>query len=150
VRSHRRTPRHTTHFDQIAAGLRAWAKGLFSAEAAVELLIGHGSWLCREDFLEVAVEFGRGIVDGSVMAAVAWEAAVAGLEAGRLPCSSSEAQMLRLAASIADGLRVDLGSALSGLDEHNIAVVAGAVLHAAGHRNLGFPQSTLAFGGEWR
>jgi hypothetical protein len=54
-------------------------------------------------------------------------------------------QMLRLAASIADGLRVDLGSALSGLDEHNAAVVAGVVLRAAGHPHLG---SWLAFGGE--
>jgi hypothetical protein len=150
VKARRRTPRHTTCFDEIAAGLRAWAKGLFSAEAAVELLIGHGSWLCREDFLEVAVEFGRGFVNGSVMAAIDWEAAIAGLEAGRLPCSSSEEQMLRLAASIADGVRVELGSALSGLDEHNIAVVVGAVLHAAGHRKLGLPQPTLAFGGQWR
>jgi len=98
----------------------------------------------------VAVEFGRGFVDGSVMAAVDWEAAVAGLDAGRLPCSSSENQMLRLAASIADGVRLDLGSALSGLDERNATLVAAAVLHAAGHRNLGFPQGTLAFGGEWR
>jgi hypothetical protein len=97
------------------------------------------------------VEFGRGFVDGSVMAAVDWEAAVVGVDAGRLPCSSSEEQMLRLAASIADGVRVDLGSALSGLDEHNIAVVVGAVLHAAGHRKqLGLLQRTLAFGGEWR
>jgi len=98
----------------------------------------------------MAVEFGRGIVDGSVMAAVDFEAAVAGLEAGRLPCASSEGQMLRLAASIADGVAVDLGSALSGLDERNIAVVAGAMLHAAGHRELGLPQRTLALGGTWR
>ena len=33
--------------DDLAAALRAWAKGLFSAEAAVELLIGHRSWLHR-------------------------------------------------------------------------------------------------------
>jgi len=54
------------------------------------------------------------------------------------------------AASIADGVRVDLGSALSGLDEHNVTVVAGAVLHAAGHRKLGVPQGTLASGGQGR
>ena len=34
-------------------------KACSAAEAAVELLIGHRSWLYREDFLEVAVEFGR-------------------------------------------------------------------------------------------
>jgi hypothetical protein len=106
-------------------------------EAAVELLIGHGWWLCREDFLEMAVGFGRGIADGAVLAAVDWEAAVEGLEAGRLPCSSSEGQMLRLAASIAGGVRLDLGSVLSGLDERNACLVAAAVLRACGHPDSG-------------
>jgi hypothetical protein len=119
--------------------LRGWAKGLFSAEAAVELLIGHGSWLCREDFLEIAVEFGPGIAEGAAMAAVDWEAAAAALEAGRLPCSGGEGRILRLAASIAGVMAVDLGSVLAGLDERNIAEVARAVLHAAGHRELGIP-----------
>jgi hypothetical protein len=115
--------------------LRAWAKGLFTGEAAVELLIGHGSWLYREDFLEIAIEFGQGITDGAVMAAVDWEAAVAALDAGRLPCSGGEGRILRLAASIGGGVAVDLGSALPGLDERNIAAVARAVLHAAGRRD---------------
>jgi hypothetical protein len=101
-------------------------------EAAVELLIAHGWWLFREDFLEIAVEFGQTTADGTVLAAVDWEAAVADLDSGRLPCSSSEGQMLRLAASIADGTLLDLRSALSGLDESNAALAAAAVLHAAG------------------
>jgi len=82
----------------------------------------------------MAVEFGEGIVDGVAAAAVDWESAVVGLDNGRLPCSSSEGQVLRLAASIAEGVRLDLGSALSGLDERNVRLVAAAVLHAAGHR----------------
>jgi hypothetical protein len=82
------------------------------------------------------VEFGYGIGDGAVMAAVDWEAAVAALEAGRLPCSGGEGRMLRLAASMAGGVAVDLGSALLGLDERNITLIAGAVLQAAGHREL--------------
>ena len=65
------TPRLTTCFDDLAAALRAWAKGLFTAEAAVELLIGHRSWLYREEFLEIAVEFGREITGGAVLAAAA-------------------------------------------------------------------------------
>jgi hypothetical protein len=136
---HRRKPFLTTCFDDLAAALRAWAKGVFTAEAAVELLIGHGLWLYRQDFVEIAVESGRGIADGVAMAAVDWQAAVAALEAGRLPCSGGEGRILRLAASIAGGVAVDLGSALPGLDERNIALVAGAVLHAAGHRDLGGP-----------
>ncbi|MQB02245.1 MAG: hypothetical protein GEU78_18715, partial [Actinobacteria bacterium] len=126
----------------MAAALWAWARGLFRAEAAVELLIGHGFWLCRNDFLDVAVEFGRGVVDGSPMAAVDWERAAAALEAGRLPCSDSEAQMLRLAVSIADGVPLDLGRAVSGLDEHNIVLVAAAMAQAAGHREIGVPHGT--------
>jgi len=70
------------------------------------------------------------------MAAVDWEAAVAALEAGRLPCSGGEGRMLRLAASIAAGVPVDLGGAVSGLDAANAGLAAGAVLHAAGHRGL--------------
>lgn len=84
----------------------------------------------------MAVESGRGIADGTVMASVDWEAAVAALEAGRLPCSGGEGRILRLAASIAAGVAVDLGSVLAGLDERNIAGVARAVLHAAGHRDV--------------
>ena len=112
MRGCQRTPLLTTGFDDLAAALRVWAKGLLCTEAAVELLIGHGSWLYREDFLEIAVEFGRGIADGAVMAAVDWEAVVAALEAGGLPCSGGEGRILRLAASIAGGVAVDLGSAL--------------------------------------
>ena len=89
------------------------------------------------------MEFGRGIADGAAMAAVDWEAAVAALDAGRLPCSAGEGRILRLAASIAGGVPVDLGSALSGLDERNIAGVARAVLHAVGHRD-----PRVAAGGE--
>jgi len=46
-----------------------WAKCLLCLEAAVELLIGNRSWLFREDFLEIAVEFGW---DGRYSAASRW------------------------------------------------------------------------------
>jgi len=32
----------------LSAALRRWAKGLFTAEAAVDLLIGHGLWTGAE------------------------------------------------------------------------------------------------------
>jgi hypothetical protein len=141
----RRTPRLTTCFDDLAAALRAWTKGLFTAEAAVELLIGHRSWLYREDFLEIAVEYGQGITSGPVMAVVDWEAAVAALEAGVLPCSGGEGRVLRIAASIAAGVPVDLRETVTGLDENNAVLAAAAVLHAAGRRDL-----RVAAGGERR
>jgi hypothetical protein len=137
VKSRRRTPRLTTGFDDLAAALRSWAKGLFSTEAAVELLIGHRSWLYRDDFLEIAVESGQGITSGAVMAAVDFEAAARALGAGLLPCSGGEGRVLRIAASIAGGMPVDLREAVTGLDENNAVLAAAAVLHAAGYRDLG-------------
>ena len=116
--------------------LRVWAKGLLCTEAAIGLLIGNRSWLFREDFREIAVEFGREVFGGRVMAAVDFGAAASALETGVLPCSAGEGRVLRIAASIAEGVPVDLREAVTGLDASNIVLVAEAVLHAAGHRNL--------------
>jgi hypothetical protein len=118
----------------LAEALRASSRGLYCAEAAVELLIGHLVWLLRGDFVGQCIETGEGMAGGTPMAWVDWSSAVAGLEAGRLPCSSGEGRVLRIAASLADGVPVDLGQAVSGLDDANIVLVARAVLHAAGHR----------------
>jgi hypothetical protein len=127
--------------------LRVWAKGQFSTEAAAGLLIGHRSWLYRGDFLDIAVEFGWEAFSGQVMAVVDFEAAAGALEAGVLPCEGSEGQILRLAASIAAGVPVDLGGAVSGLDAASIGLVADAVLHAAGH--LGLHVSAGARSARW-
>jgi hypothetical protein len=112
--------------------MRAWAKGLLCLEAAVELLIGHGMWLYRQDFLDAAVEL---VTDsGRIMAHVNFAAAVDALESGALTGSGSEKGMLRFAAGIAAGCPVDLQDALPGLDGANAVLVADAVLHAAGAR----------------
>jgi hypothetical protein len=100
--------------------------------AAVELLIGHRFWLGREDFVERFVEMHASAVGGTPMAFLDWEAAARALGAGRLACSDSQGRVLRVAASIAEGVPVDLRDALSGLDEPNLALIAGAVLHAGG------------------
>jgi hypothetical protein len=100
-------------------------------EAAVELLIGHRWWLIRDDFLAY-VEFCRGF-HGESMAAIDWQAAWAALEDGHLPCSRGERQVLRAAASIADGVPIDLRDAVSCLDAANCVLVARAVLAAGGH-----------------
>jgi hypothetical protein len=121
----------------LAEALRSNVRGLYCAEAAVELLIGHLGWLLRGDFVGQFVETGEGLVDGTPMAWVDWPAAVAALEAGRLPCSCGEGQVLRIAASIADGVLIDLSQAVSGLDDANIVLAARAILHAAGRREAG-------------
>jgi hypothetical protein len=114
--------------------VRARADGLANAEAAAEL-IGSCRWLGRYDFVEDFVEIGRGgLRNDTVMAVIDWQAAVTALDAGRLPCSSSEGRLLRIAASIAGHVPVCLGAVLGGLDEDNIALVVGAVQHANGAR----------------
>jgi hypothetical protein len=121
----------------LAEALRANSRGLYCAEAAVWLLIGHQRWLHRGDFVGEFIETGQSFIDGTAMAFVDWPAVVAALGAGRLPCSDSEAQILRIAASIADGIAVNMREAVSGLDVANMALVCQAVLHAAGHREAG-------------
>jgi hypothetical protein len=78
--------------DEIVKGLRAWAAGDRINEAAVELLIAHGTWLRRGDFLRAAIDQGDG------MARVDWDAA---REFERdSPASTTERAMLRLAVAI--------------------------------------------------
>jgi hypothetical protein len=119
----------------LAAALRAGAAGLYCAEAGAELLIRQQSWLSRGDFAPFVV-IAPAAAGRAVTAAVGWEAAIAALDGGALPCSSGERRMLRLAASIAGGIPVDLGEALTGLDRAGIAAAASAVLHAGGHRGV--------------
>jgi hypothetical protein len=121
----------------LAEALRANARGLYCAEAAVRLLICHMGWLLRGDFVDEFIKTETSISDGTPMAFVDWSAAVVALEAGRLPCSSGEAQILRIAASLAEGVPVDLRDAVSGLDRASILLVTQVVLHAAGHRHAG-------------
>jgi hypothetical protein len=116
------------------AALRAHARGLYHAEAAVELLIGHRRWLCRDEFVGRFVWVGKAGVGDRLLAVVDWPAAVAALAAGRLPCSDGESCVLRIAASIGKGVPVDLNDCLSILDYENVGLVAQAVLRAAGLR----------------
>jgi hypothetical protein len=112
----------------LAAALRAGAAG---AEAGVELLISQESWLRRSDFAGPFIVVTPG---PAAVAVVGWDAAVAALDGGALPCSGGERRILHLAASIAAGIPADLGETLTGLDRASITAAARAVLHAGGHR----------------
>jgi hypothetical protein len=119
----------------LATALRACADGLYPAEAAVELLIGHASWLCRGDFRDGFVDFGTSITDDTtLMAAINWPAAITALDEGGLPASGGERRVLRLAASLADGIPVDLRDAFTGMDTANVDRAVRAMLHASGRR----------------
>jgi len=114
----------------LPAALRACARGFYPAEASVELLIGHGSFLARSDFTRQFIWLVTSISDGiTTMAQIDWPAAITALDTGDLPCSGGEQRILRLAASLAD-----LRDALTGLDDSNITLLITAVLHASGKR----------------
>ena len=118
--------------DDLTAALRACAAGLYPLEAGVALLIANGTFLHREDFTSRFIDHGTS--GGIPMAAIDWDAAVAALRTGGLPCSGGERRALLLSASLAGGIPVDLGDAVTGLDDGNIASLVIAILHAAGKR----------------
>ena len=87
----------------------------------------------REDFLQVAVEVGWEPFVGRQVAAVDFAVAADAVQ-GMLPCSDGERQVLLVAASIAEGIPVDLREAALCMDGANAARAAQAVCHAAGCR----------------
>jgi hypothetical protein len=115
----------------LADALRACADGFYPAEAAAELIICHASWLHREDFRDGYVHLGTG---STTMAAIDWPTAIAALDSGGLPCSGGERRVLRIAASLAEGILVDLRDALTGMDAANVDRAVRAMLHASGRR----------------
>jgi hypothetical protein len=98
---------------------------------AVELLIGHQRWLCRDDFAARFVRVEPDLAGEGVLAMVGWRAAGRAVDAGRLSCSDSEGHVLRIAASMAEGVPVDLGMCLSTLDDSNVGLVVDAVRWAS-------------------
>jgi hypothetical protein len=99
----------------LAAGLRAHAQGLCCLEAAAELFI--------------TVHPGAG--SGQPVAVIDWPAVIATLGSG-LPCSGGEQRILKITASLADGIPVDLRETLTGLDDSNIQLLITAIRHASG------------------
>jgi hypothetical protein len=116
----------------LANALRADAKGLYCAQAAAELLIAHHTWLTREDFTAQHIHIGHHLIDNTQLACIDYTAAIAALDTGRLPSSSGEQRMLRIAASLAQGIPVPLRDVLTGLDATSTDLIAAAVRHAGG------------------
>jgi len=49
-----------------------------------------------------------------------------------LPCSGGEQRMLKITASLADGIPVDLRDTVTGLDDRNIQLLLTAIRRASG------------------
>jgi hypothetical protein len=115
---------------ELATLLQDGVRGCYAEEAAVALLIDHGLWLRRCDFVRTCIEI-TDFTGDEQAAFIDWRAATQALDLGKLPCSTSEASVLRIAAGLA-GVTVDLRARLGGLDARNIRLVAEAVMHANG------------------
>jgi hypothetical protein len=83
--------------------------------------------------VQVAVEVRWEPFRDCQVAAVDFAAAADAVQ-GVLPCSDGERQVLLVAASIAEGIPVDLREAALCMDAANAARAAQAVCHAAGRR----------------
>jgi hypothetical protein len=119
---------------RLAAALRAAADGLHAGEAAAELIISHDRFLHRDDFTRY-VHAGTSISDGAtLMAWIGRDDAITALNHGRIPASSGETSILRIAASLAGGCQADLRDTITGLDHRNLNLVTTAIRHTAGHR----------------
>jgi hypothetical protein len=72
----------------------------------------------------------HGASGGTPMAAIDWDATMTALASGGLPCSDQ--RMLKITASLADGIPVDLQDTLTGLDDSNIQLLITAIRRASG------------------
>lgn len=118
----------------LASALRAAAAGVPHAEAGTGLLIASGAFLHREDFAGRFTQAATGISDGTPMAWISWDDVITALDRGRLPASSGERAVPRLAASLANGNPVSLKDTVTSLDNRNLSLAITAIGHAAGHR----------------
>jgi len=117
---------------QLACLLADTAAGLCADTAAVALITGHGHFLHKPGFRRI-IAAGSSICSGEPVAVIRWRAAVHALDNGRLPCSTSEQAVLRIAASLGDEtLPVRLRQVLGGLDSRNITLVTDAITAANG------------------
>ena len=114
----------------IATALRNHAEGSYCLGAAAELLIAQ-SWLRRADFTSRFVTVHRSAGGGKPAAVIDWPAVVTALGTS-LPCSGGEQRMLKITASLADGIPVDLRDTITGLDDRNIQLLITAIRRASG------------------
>ena len=114
----------------LAAGLRAHAQSLYALEAAAELLITQ-PWLHRDDFTSRFITVHPGIGSMQPVAVIDWPAVIAALGSS-LHYSGGEQRMLKITASLADGIPVDLHDTLTGLDDRNIQLLITAIRRTSG------------------
>ena len=108
------------------------ADGIPADVAAAGLIISHEHFPHRDAFRRT-ITTGTSISTGQPLAIIGWDAALHALDAGQLPCASSEQAILRIAASLGDpAIPVRLRAVLGNLDTRNITLAADAITTANG------------------
>lgn len=118
--------------DELSAALHEHAAGSLADTAAVNLVIAHEVWLRRRDFQEQFLRTRYCHPTCAPTVAIRWRAAITALGQGQLPCSSSEANLLRIAAAIGTDLPVRLRATLGTFDHRNITLITDAITAANG------------------
>jgi len=118
--------------DELAAALHEHASGNLADTAAVNLIIAHEVWLRRRDFAEQFLLARYCHPTCAPTVAIRWKAAITALGQGQLPCTGSQANLLRIAASIGTDLPVRLRHTLGNFDQRNITLVTDAITAANG------------------
>jgi hypothetical protein len=117
---------------QLALLLEDTAAGICADAAAVGLICSHGHFLHQPGFRRI-IAAGSSTWSGEPAAVIRWRAAMHALQAGLLPCTRTEAAVLKIAASLGDdAVAVHLRRVLGGLDSRNIALVTTAITTANG------------------
>lgn len=115
---------------EMKQALMRGAAGDHGAESGLVLLMA-GDWLPQMHQADlITVEICLDGCCGDPVARVKWADVAAALHDGRLAGSTGEIAVLRVAASLAHGLLVDLGELAAGLDRWNIGAVEAAIAFA--------------------
>lgn len=126
-------PAQATGPGELPGLLRAHAAGgRLAGTAAVNLLITHRYWLTHPTFTGWFVHPVTAGDGHRVGARIDWAAAVTALDHGQLAGTGSEADLLRIAASLAAGTPIVLRQVLGGLDRTTITAVTAAITAANG------------------
>ena len=118
--------------DELICQLLDAADGILAGTATVKLIISHENFLHRDAFRRI-IRAGTSISTGQPLAVIGWDAALRALEAGQMPCASSERAILRIAASLGDPeIPVRLRTVPGNLDTRNITLTTNAITTANG------------------
>jgi hypothetical protein len=121
----------TPRTDALVHALHEHAAGIPADTAAVDLLANHHTWLARPEFRR-HIYIGRCHATDTPMAYIRWRSALTALTNGQLPCSASEANILRIAAALGANIPLHLRHVLGSLDRRHITLVTDAVTYANG------------------